>query len=129
EVPTWVIFEIGILARRGTMRSEGADDQRVAICRGLGYTPASDGSAGSGIVFDDNCLTERLCHVLADQPRDDIACASSRERNDQGDVAVRIVGCCRRRASKKGDCSHEEGWSRCPSPGHEGTSDSLAESL
>src|SRR6202521_5939351 len=60
EVPTWIIFEIGILARCGIMRSEGADDQRVAICRGLSYAPAGDGSASTGVVFDNNRLGKRL---------------------------------------------------------------------
>ena len=84
------------MARSGTVRSEGADHQRVAICRRLSYAPAGDGSAGTGVIFDNDRAAKRLCHVLADQPRDDVGCASGCERHDQGDVALRIVGSDRR---------------------------------
>ena len=78
------------------MRPKGADHQRVAICRSLGYAPARKCASSTGVVLDNDRLTKRLGHMLADEPRHDVGRAARREGNHKGDVAVRIVsGACR----------------------------------
>ena len=87
-----------------------ADVDRVAIRRGARDTTDRDRAAGAADILDDDALSERRAHALGQNARGDIGRAAGRERNDQGDLLVRIV--LRLRA---GDAGHgnDSGNERC----------------
>src|SRR5262249_26722828 len=62
-----------------------ADQQRVAVRRGLGESARPDATGGARAVLDHELLAERAPHVLAEQPRQDVVAAAGREWHDDGD--------------------------------------------
>ena len=95
EILDWIVLEIGILRRRGAVRSQVAHHESVTVSHGLRHAPGGGCAAGAGIILYDDGPTECLCHVVADNARNCIRRPSGRERYDQGDVALREIGRCR----------------------------------
>src|SRR5262245_15773615 len=95
EIFGWIVLEVGILRRRGAVRSQIAHNESVTVSNGFRHAPGGGCPACAGIVLYDDGPTERLRHVVADNARNYIRGPSGRERYDQGDVALREIGRCR----------------------------------
>ena len=100
EILAWVVAGIAAVeAGRHGEEARMADHQRVAVGRRLGGRACADGAGRPAAVFDDELLTKRAPHVLAQQPRQNVVAAARRERHHDGD-GTRGVGLRARRASR-----------------------------
>jgi hypothetical protein len=73
-----------------------ADQQGVAVRRGLRRHAGADDGAGSAAVVHDDRHPEALRHFRRDHARDHVGAAARRERNDEPYRLGRIRGGCRR---------------------------------
>jgi hypothetical protein len=72
------------------MRPQLAHLDRITVRRGAHGPGGPDRAARADDVLDDDPLTERTRHVLADEARGDIGRAARRKRHDHGDRPRRI---------------------------------------
>jgi hypothetical protein len=79
-------------AENGPVRAE---DQRVAVGRGLAYFHRGDGAVGAGLVLHHHRLAENLAERLRDDAHDDVGRRSGAERHHDADRLGREL-CCRR---------------------------------
>ena len=78
--------------RAGGERRGIAENDRIAVRRGVSDLARADRAAAAGIaVFDHDALAERGAHLVGDRPRHDVVGAARRQRNDEDDRPVRIV--------------------------------------
>jgi hypothetical protein len=77
EILGWIALEVGILRRRGAVRSQVAHNESVTVSHGLRHAPGGGCPAGAGIVLYDDGPTECLCHVVADNARNYVRTKSS----------------------------------------------------
>ncbi|HTH35263.1 MAG TPA: hypothetical protein VL976_12885, partial [Xanthobacteraceae bacterium] len=97
-------------------RTRGVIDQeRIAIGRCIGDEFGGDRAARTGAIFDDDRLTENLCHRVEEHARNDVRDAARPERNDHVDAARGVVVCPRgadqreHRGDRGGGCA-THGW-------------------
>ena len=79
-----VVGQLGV--QRGVHRERGGvKHQRVAVGRGLGDGGGADLAAGTGLVFHDHGLAQRLAQLGRHQPRHGVGAAAGRVGDDQRD--------------------------------------------
>ena len=86
------IAGMGVEARIDRDRAGVAEQQRVAVGRGLGDRAGADGAAGAGPVVDDELLAARSDSFGGDHARHGVDAAARRIRHDQRDGPRRVVG-------------------------------------
>ncbi len=91
EVLARIVADVLVERRVDRQRAGPADDQGVAVGRGLGDRPRRGRAAGAGAVLDHDLLAERLAHLLGRDAREQIVAAAGRVRHDQGDRTVGVV--------------------------------------
>jgi hypothetical protein len=72
------------------MGSHASRDDGVSIGRSSRRPPNRGGATGAGIVFDDDRLAERLCHMLGNDPYYHVIKATCRCRNNPSNGLHRI---------------------------------------
>ena len=91
EVLGRVVFQIGVKCGGRHVRPHAGGKQRVAIVLRTRRTRGTDCTAGTTDVFDHDVLAERPAHSVSHDPRNHVARAAGRIRNDHRDRARRII--------------------------------------
>src|SRR3984957_2770272 len=91
------------------------EQERVAVGRGARDGCGADVAGGAGAVLDQDRLAERLIEMSADDARQDVGRAAGRERDDEGERAIRPgcgPGAGKRRRGRKAREGGEQGSAR-----------------
>ncbi|MNV94725.1 hypothetical protein D3C71_1895430 [compost metagenome] len=91
---------MGIDIGADRVRAGRGDQQRVAVCRGLGRHVGADGAACARTVIHHDLLAHAGAHLLGDGARQQVRGAAGRERHDQPDRLGRIRIRVRRRGNQ-----------------------------
>ncbi|MNT70787.1 hypothetical protein D3C72_2092080 [compost metagenome] len=65
--------------------------QRIAVRRRFGHEVGADAATPAGLVFNNDCLPQRLGHVMGQQASHQVDRATRGERNNQRDRLAGIV--------------------------------------
>ena len=86
--------------------ADRAQQDRVAVGRGLGGEFQRNDPVGARAVVDDERLLEAFAHFLGDGPHDEIRISASRRRDDHANWPDRVVLCNNSRNSEKPTQGH-----------------------
>ena len=89
-----MIGQVRIGRGRDRHHAARADEQRVAVVRLVHHVFGGDPSAGAGLVLVDDRLAEDFGQLVADEAGEDVVAAAGRERDDDADRLVGIIGRC-----------------------------------
>ncbi|MNK86304.1 hypothetical protein D3C87_1062120 [compost metagenome] len=90
QIAAGLVARIGVEKLIDGQDARGAEQQRLAIGRGLGHHGGADIAARARAVLDDDRLLERNRQALGQQASDHVGRSAGREGHDQRDRTLRI---------------------------------------